>query len=304
MAAFTTFSESALSRYLYMFELGELLSFAPITKGIENSNYFVRLQSADETTEYVLTISEGLGFHEAPFFSQLLNQLVRAGMPVPEPMRTLDGMSSTIFCGKPTWLFSKLPGAHPHLVNSKQCFEIGKALANLHQAAHTVRISRPNPYDLDWTSTSFNKMRSTLQHSDQLLLKGILAEQQDIRGMDLPVGIIHGDLFRDNALFIDDTLTGIIDFYHACEDFLIQDLAITVNDWCSNLAGKIDSDLKKSVVEGYEAIRPLTSLEQKLFGRFQRIGALRFILTRLLSGDGGPPLKDPEEFLRIARDLA
>ncbi|MEJ6685116.1 MAG: homoserine kinase [SAR86 cluster bacterium] len=303
MAAFTSFSESALSRYLCMFELGELVSCSPIAAGIENSNYFVNLQADDVISEYVLTINEGLSFKEAPFFSQLLSQLARAGIPVPAPKRTLDGMSSTIFCGKPTWLFPKLAGAHPQIVNYQQCHQIGQALANLHAAASGVSLTRSNPYDLAWATATVDQLSSRLAIADQQLLRTILAEHREIEHLDLPTGIVHGDLFRDNALFIDDTLTGIIDFYHACQDNLIQDLAITVNDWCSDSNGQIDSRRKHSLIEGYESVRPLTSEEREALTSFQRVGALRFILTRLLSGEGDAYLKDPEEFLRIARQL-
>ena len=283
MAVFTSFSESALSRYLCMFELGELVSCTPITTGIENSNYFVNLQVDDVISEYVLTINEGLSFQEAPFFSQLLNQLARAG--------------------KPTWLFPKLSGAHPQTVNDQQCHQIGQALANLHAAASSVTLTRSNPYDFDWAKATLDQLSSRLATADQHLLRAILTEHQELEALDLPMGIVHGDLFRDNALFIDDTLTGIIDFYHACQDSLIQDLAITVNDWCSDSNGQMDSRRKNSLIAGYESVRSLTLEERGALIAFQRVGALRFVLTRFLSGEGDAHLKDPEEFLRIARRL-
>jgi len=130
-----------------------------------------------------------------------------------------------------------------------------------------------------------------------------LTEHRELESLDLPTGIVHGDLFRDNALFIDDTLTGIIDFYHACQDSLVQDLAITVNDWCSDANGQMDSKRKNSLIAGYESVRPLMLEERAALSSFQRVGALRFILTRFLSGEGDVHLKDPEEFLRIARQL-
>ena len=303
MAVFTSFSESALSRYLCMFELGELVSCTPITAGIENSNYFVNLQVDDVISEYVLTINETLSFKEAPFFSQLLSQLARAGVPVPAPKRTLDGMSSTIFCGKPTWLFPKLAGAHPQTVNDQQCHQIGQALANLHAAACSVSLTRSNPYNFEWATATFDQLSFRLATADQHLLRTILTEHRELESLDLPTGIVHGDLFRDNALFIDDTLTGIIDFYHACQDSLVQDLAITVNDWCSDANGQMDSRRKNSLIAGYESVRPLMLEERAALSSFQRVGALRFILTRFLSGEGDVHLKDPEEFLRIARQL-
>ena len=155
MAAFTVFSEQALRQFLNKFALGELLTYSPISAGIENSNYFITLRSAgNPAVDYVLTINESLALAEAAFFSQLLHQLGQRGLPVPEPLLTVDGQSNTVFCDKPTWLFPKLPGAHPTTVTMQQCSVIGDALAQLHAAAQDCQASRANPYDQDWTSST------------------------------------------------------------------------------------------------------------------------------------------------------
>lgn len=302
MAVFTTFSENALARYLVMFDIGELESYAPIEGGIENSNYFVSLKNDDRILEFVLTITEGLGFDEVGFFNDLLTRLANAGLPVPLPERTLDGMYSTIFCGKPTWLYPRLPGRHPTDANVAQCETIGGALAQLHNAARRAKYTRANPYSAEWASETFASQRHHLDELDQVLLASILREYTGLAGTDdLPMGIIHGDLFRDNALFEGDKLTGIIDFYHACEDFLIQDLAIAVNEWCTDASGKLDAARFQAMLGGYESVRPLTPAEREHLPAFRRAGAIRFVLTRLLSGDESGHLKDPDEFLRIAR---
>lgn len=302
MAAFTTFSDAALERYLVMFDIGDLHSFEPVPTGIENSNYFVSLTRHDDILEFVLTITEGLDFHEVPFFNELLGQLDRAGLPVPVPVRTLDGMASTIFCGKPAWLFPRLPGSHPSTVNPAQCEIIGNAIARLHQAASTTRYSRVNPYGPDWARQTLELQRHHLSAGDDALLTEISDEYATLaNASDLPKGIIHGDLFRDNALFEGETLTGIIDFYHACEDYLIQDVAITINDWCTTASGNLDSARYSALLKGYESVRSLTPMEREQLSAFRRCGAMRFVLTRLLSGNEGGHLKDPEEFLRIAR---
>jgi len=304
MAAFTTFSTAALERYLVMFDIGDLHAFEAIEEGIENSNYFVTLIDGENTYDFVLTITENLSFEEVPFFNELLAQLARRGLPVPEPERTLDGMSSTIFCGKPAWLFPKLPGAHPVEVTAAQCATIGKALAQLHAAAEAARYTRENPYDLAWLESTFEAQRSSLEKSDQAMLDRFLDEYRTVAdSSDLPRGIIHGDLFRDNALFDGETLTGIIDFYHACEDFLVQDLAITINEWCTDTGGRQDEARYTALVGGYESVRPLTENERTLLPAFRRSGAMRFVLTRLLSGDEDGHLKDPEEYLSVARTL-
>ncbi|MFT4720716.1 MAG: homoserine kinase type II [Candidatus Azotimanducaceae bacterium] len=304
MAAFTTFTQSALCRYLAIYDLGELKTYSPITAGIENSNYYVTLTRDGVDCDYVLTINESLNFEQAPFFSQLLDQLARQNLPVPAPHRTMDGMSSTVFCGKPTWLFPCLPGVHPDPVSTEQCRAIGASIAKLHTAAQGPKLQRTNPYSATWLETTYSENRWRLEEQDQASLDKVAAEYRQLQDLILPVGIIHGDLFRDNALFIDDELTGIIDFYHACTDFLIQDLAITINDWCSDENGVMRVSLCDALIGGYEAIRPLEADEHKYLPAFQRVGAMRFLLTRYVSDTGDGPLKDPMEFIRIGRHLS
>ena len=287
-----------------MFDIGELDSFAPIEGGIENSNYFVTLVNGENRVEFVLTITESLGFEEVGFFNDLLSKLTVAGLPVPMPERTLDGMYSTIFCGKPAWLFPRLPGRHPETVSAAQCETIGKTLAQLHEAAVAARYTRANPYPAAWAHQTLAARGGELDAPDRAMIAAIANEYAGLEtASDLPRGIIHGDLFRDNALFEDSKLTGIIDFYHACDDFLVQDLAITLNEWCTHRSGLVDMQRFDAMLQGYESVRTLSEAEKTHLPAFRRAGAMRFVLTRLLSGDGTNYLKDPEEFLRIARAL-
>lgn len=306
MAVFTSFSQQALERYLVMFDLGEVSHVEPITAGIENSNYYIGFDGAAENSDadYVLTITEDLAFDEVPFFNDLLGLLSRSGLPVPEPQTTLDGMSGTIFCGKPTWLFNRLAGAHPEDIQPAHCEAIGSSLAQLHEAAKQARYSRANPYSASWARKTFEIYQASLSPEDRdNLLTCIDAYEVQEQNSQLPRGIIHGDLFRDNALFEGVDLTGIIDFYHACDDFFIQDIAITINDWCYP-NGQLDQNLKNTLLTAYNDIRPLTAEENNLLPVFEQFAAMRFALTRLLSGKDGEPLKNPEEFLARLRLLA
>ena len=305
MAVFTTFPEASLARYLVMYELGELHAYRAIEAGIENSNYFVTLENEGELTEYVLTITESLSFDEVPFFNELMSNLARSGLPVPDPLRTLDGMSSTIFCGKPTWLFPKLPGSHPLEVTTDQCHTIGKHLASLHKAATGLRYSRSNPYNSAWLDATLRAQKNRLAPDELTLLQQIASRYARMEpNAELPRGIIHGDLFRDNALFVEDRLTGIIDFYHACEDFLVQDIAITMNDWCVTATGNTCQARRQALLKGYQSVRVLEDQEKNCLIDFQLFAALRFSLTRFLSGDENNPLKDPQELINIARKLS
>lgn len=288
-----------------MYDQGELEQFEPIAEGIENSNYFVSLKGKNgELTQFVLTINETITFDEVPFFNHLMTHLFHHGLPVPNPQVTLDGMTGTSFCGKPTTLFPRLPGKHPDAPTNKQCHTIGLKLAELHEVALSFRYHRLNPYSSKWVDRTLREVSSQLLGTDVKLLQHIAKGYAEVEQEDLPRGITHGDLFRDNALFVDEELTGIIDFYHACEDFLVQDIAIIINDWCTLPDGRFDPARQAAVLEGYQRVRRLTRKENKCLSDFKQFAALRFILTRLISGDDDSPLKDPEELLRIARQLS
>jgi|TARA_B110000263_G_C15295080_1_gene505241 homoserine kinase type II len=303
MTTFTTFNDDALARYLIMFGLGDLHASTAIVAGIENSNYFVTLNQHDEKSEYVLTIGEGLTFDEMPFFNRVLQHLYYYGLPIPAPKHTLDGMTSTIFCGKPTFLFPKLPGGHLVEVGIEQCAAIGKVLAEIHTTLATEDLHRDNPFSPDWMEDTLQTVAKHVTADELTLLTRIAGEYEAAQDLDLPKGIIHGDLFRDNVLFDGGEITGILDFFHACDDFLIQDIAITINDWCRDEAGGRCTDRRLALIDGYCSKRELTPTEFEYLMIFEKFSAARFALTRLISGEPGEYLKDPKEFLSLARQL-
>ncbi len=297
MATYTEVTAESLTRYLFMFDLGELRSFEPISAGIENSNYFVTL---DNEHEFVLTITEDIDLNDVPFFNDLLGRLVSAGLPVPEPQRTLDGMPSTIFKGKPTWLFTRLNGSHVTDPNETQCFEIGKALAIIHQQALSCHFERPNAYNPSWTEKTLELVKEQLEPDDHNTLLRAVANYCQFE-KPLPRGVIHGDLFRDNALFEGNNLTGVIDFYHACDDYLIQDLAITINDWCLDGVEVVEAK-QEALLNGYEQIRKLEADETSHIEQFRIFAAMRFALTRLLAASDDPSRK-PQAKLELLAHL-
>ena len=301
MATYTTFERETLERYLIMFDLGTLLSYDAISDGIENSNYFVRFEELEQ--EFVLTITEDLGFEDVAFFNDLLQRLANGGLPVPEPQRTLDGMSSTTFRMKPTWLFNRLPGVHPIEPSPEQCRQVGEVLAKLHELSATARYQRDNAYSPGWASDALQSVRSNLDETDAQNLTETVERYVQYTNDDLPRGIIHGDLFRDNALFDGEKLSGVIDFYHACDDYLLQDIAITLNDWCRD-SGADDTARIAALLEGYESVRPLLPAEIDALDLFREFGAMRFALTRLLGGRTDNPVKNPREFLDLLAQFA
>ena len=287
-----------------MFGIGELKSWSAIKTGIENSNYFITTEKHGEDTEFVLTILEDLTFEDVPFFNTILRHLSHFGLPVPAPYQTLDGMTSTIFCGKPTLVLPKLEGDHLIETSTLHCSAIGKALGEIHVTLASKNMQRENPYNIDWMEKTIIDVQHLLEDSELRMVNRIASEYAEVSDLPLPRGIVHGDLFRDNALFKDDQLTGIIDFYHACTDFYIQDIAITINDWCRDIDGTMDPTRTASLIEGYESVRTLESEEREFLPFFQRAASARFALTRLLSGEEGAHLKDPKELLKLASSLS
>lgn len=303
MGTFTTFERASLERYLVMFGVGELKSYEAIDSGIENSNYFVTTSEYGEDQEYVLTIVEGFGFDDIPFFNQLTTHLSHYGLPVPAPKGTLDGMLMTIFCGKPTMLVQRFAGKHLSTPSALHCEAIGKALAEIHTVATARNLQRDNPYDSLWQSEALAAATDHFSAEDHAMLGEVTELYANLEELSLPKGIIHGDLFRDNALFSGDALTGVIDFYHACYDFFVLDIAICINDWCRNEQGLIEEEKQQALLRGYESERKLEPEELARLTDFQQVAAARFMLTRTQSGGEDSPLKDPKEFAPLLRSL-
>jgi homoserine kinase type II len=228
--------------------------------------------------------------------------LHKHGLPVATPIATLDGMTTTIFCGKPATFFTKLPGRHVLEPGIDHCQAIGQVLANLHTIPLPGTGSRNYEFDLSWFKTCKDQLRNYFDADNRDLLEGVVEEYSTLlnqHGKFLPTSIIHGDLFRDNALFLHSQVTGLIDFYHAGIGHLVLDLAITINDWCHDKELLFRPDLYRSLLNGYQKIRPLTQLETLLLPVFLRVAATKFWLRRAQLTFEADERKDPNEFRRI-----
>lgn len=301
MSVFTTIKKEQLARYMIMFELGELVSFLPIEQGIENSNFFVTMEQEGVQKDYVLTLFEQLTFGDLPFFNQLSSHLYHYGLPVATACQTLDGMTSTIFRGKPALLLPRLPGNIVSEVTPTHCTAIGQALAEIHETVQNSGLIRKNEQNLNWWKSSQTKLADHFDQQERELLQTVIQAYEQLCDDDhnLPKGIIHGDLFRDNALFEGEKLTGIIDFYHACDDYFILDLAITVNDWCSQPDGNLDAERHAAVLTGYQSQRKLSESEKRVWPILLQVAAALFWVTRALLHAQGDGKKDPQEFKKI-----
>jgi homoserine kinase type II len=231
--------------------------------------------------------------------------LSAAGLPCPRPIADSKGRHLAIFAGKPTALVEKLAGASVISATPKQCGELGTYTARLHVAAKHFPARQPNRYDLSWCERTAADLYPALAQDDAQLLRTELAAQRALdRG--LVRSTIHADLFRDNVLFDAGALSGMIDFYYACDELLLYDLAIAFNDWCVDRSGDIDTKLASSLLTAYRQTRPVTDAEIRNWPLIVRLTCLRwwiFRLARKLSRDDSaiPTGKDPDEFRDLLR---
>ncbi len=302
MSVYTTISESELVEFLSHYSIGTLQSYEGIQAGIENTNYFV----TTTTGEFVLTIFEQLTWEELPYFLDIMAFLAEHEVPSAHPVADEQGTYLRHLKQKPAALVERLKGRGIDHPNPTQCAELGSALGRMHAMAHNFNGERENPRGIHWCQETIKQLNEKLSPEEQILLQQELDYQAQFQRNALPQGVIHADLFRDNALFVDDHLTGIIDFYYACNDALLYDVAVTVNDWCIESDGQIDAVRYQALVDHYRQQRPFHEEELKQWPAMLRAAALRFWLSRLLDLHF-PRLgeltqtKDPEEFQNILR---
>lgn len=277
MSVFTRIEHSELAAFLTRYAVGSLVSFSGIESGIENTNYFV----TTDRGEYVLTIFETVDRADLPFFLGLTAFLAEHAIPCAHPLRDSEGSYIGSLQGKAAALVVRLFGGSVIDPGVAHCAAIGHTLGSLHKAAAGFGMSRDNPRGPHWWRQAAESLAGKLDPVDADCLREELRFQTLYRFADLPRGVIHADLFRDNALFDGDRIAGVIDFYYACSDTWLYDLAITVNDWCSRENGHLDFARAGSLVDAYQGIRPLTAMERGAWPTMLRAAALRFWLSRL-----------------------
>lgn len=287
MSVFTSLNRSEIQAFLYQFNLGTMVYYEGAPHGVENTNYFITTESEQPKAEknyFVLTIFEQTDHAQIPFFVELLQALRDAQLPVPAALKNQSGEELFTLAGKPTVLVPRLKGAHILNPDAQHCRQVGQALARIHCVTQSTALSKPNPRNLDWMLQQQQQLRPFLNTANgELLSQELSLYQQEIPKLEIPRAVIHGDLFRDNALFDGDKLSGIIDFYNACTDFFIYDLAITANDWCLEEGGKLHRDKLQALVAGYHQIRPISDAEFAAWPILIRYAATRFWLSRSVS---------------------
>ncbi len=277
MAVFTRVTEAELAAWLADYSLGHLLEMQGISSGIENTNYFVTTTNG----RFVLTLFEKLTASELPFYLDLMAHLARHGIPCPAPVASRHNSFLGELNGKPACIVSRLAGRSELSPGAEHCGSVGEMLGQMHLAGQSFKARMENPRGAAWRRQAAHDVRRFLSQQDQSLLDDEIAFHETRTLAGLPRGVVHADLFRDNVLFDGMRVGGLIDFYFACNDSLLYDVAITVNDWCVNGEGGLDARRAHAMLSAYKDVRPFTAEEKALWPVALRLAALRFWLSRL-----------------------
>ncbi|MEQ1544015.1 homoserine kinase [Methyloglobulus sp.] len=276
MSVYSAVTHTQLDQFFSNYPLGEVLSYEGIQDGIDNTNYFVTTTEG----EFVLTLFESLSADKLPHFVNLLLYLGKNNLPCPSPRLDKQSRPLGLLNNKQAAIFNRFPGSAVSTPSIKHCHEIGLHLGRLHRHTQNYAFPINSNHDLRWCKSVFNKIERHLTVVDRALITDELRFQASNQAVDLPKGVIHGDLFKDNVLFIDDKLSGLLDFYSAGTGILVLDLAITANDWCHD-DGVCNPEKLAALLSTYERVRPLESSEKQNWPIQLRAAALRFWLSRL-----------------------
>lgn len=306
MAVYTEIGDAELSAFVALYDIGEVLACKGIAEGVENSNFLLTTARGN----FILTLYEKrVARADLPFFIALMDHLAHHGVACPVPVRARDGEALRELCGRPAAIVTFLNGMWPRRIEPHHCAALGTALAGLHRAGASFPMRRPN----DLSLAGWQRLYAACAACADDVQPGLAAElEAEIAFFEkswpseLPSGVIHADLFPDNVFFRDRELSGVIDFYFACTDFLAYDLAVCLNAWCFEPDGSLNVTKARLLVGNYRAVRPLTTEEIAALPLLARGSALRFLLTRLydwLNQTEGAMVrpKDPLEYLRKLR---
>jgi homoserine kinase type II len=303
MAVYTEVPDNELRAFIEQYEIGEVMACKGIAEGVENSNYLLHTTQGS----YILTLYEKrVKPEDLPFFLGLMQHLAAKGLNCPTPLNGKDGTALRELCGRPGAICSFLEGMWPRRPNERHCQLLGAALADLHVKGRDFAMQRPNNLSLSGWQELAAKTAARADEVEAGLAKLIADEVRYLEThwpQGLEIGTIHADLFPDNVFFLGDKLSGLIDFYFACTDFLAYDLAVCINAWCFEGDGSFNVTKAQKMARGYDSHRKIPEAEIAALPILARGSALRFLLTRLYDWLNHPPgafvqPKDPLEYRR------
>jgi homoserine kinase type II len=302
MAVYTEVTDEALAAFLAGYDLGRVVSFKGIAEGVENSNFLLRTDAG----QFILTLYEKrVAEGDLPFFVGLMEHLARRGVTCPQPVRARDGQALGRLAGRAAAIVTFLDGLWIRRPQARHCAAVGEALARMHEAGADFPLRRPNALSIGGWPALFAVAERRADEVSPGLAGETAAELQALQAVwpaRLPGGVIHADLFPDNVFFLGDRLSGLIDFYFACNDAFAYDLAVCLNAWCFEPDGAFNVSKGMAMIGGYQRLRPLAAEEIEALPILARGAALRFMLTRLVDWLDVPPgakvvPKNPLEYL-------
>ena len=306
MAVYTEVADDDLCQFIAGYDLGKALSFKGIAEGVENTNYLVHTDAGP----HILTLYEKrVAVEDLPFFLGLMEHLAGAGIACPVPVRDRNGEMLRELAGRPAAIITFLEGLWVRRPTAEHCAALGETLAKLHLAGQSFDMKRKNALSLP----GWRPLHEASSGGADTIAPGLDAEVGEELGTleaswprDLPEGIIHADLFPDNVFFLGNKVSGVIDYYFACNDALAYDIAICLNAWCFELDNAFNITKARALLRAYDRLRPFTDKEFEALPILARGAALRFLLTRIydwlnISADALVKPKDPMEYVRKLR---
>ena len=306
MAVYTEVADEELDAFLATYDIGGVLSIKGIAEGVENSNFLLHTNAG----YFILTLYEKrVNEADLPFFLGLLQHLSANGVTCPQPVNNRKGQPLGRLAGRPAVIVTFLDGVSVRRPEVRHCAMVGEALGKLHKAGAKFALRRENALSFRGWLPLF---RSAEARADEVLPGLAVSLAEEIANLfkvwpkDLPSGVIHADLFPDNVFFLAGKLSGLIDFYFACDDFFAYDLAISLNAWCFEPDASFNITKGMAMINAYERMRPLSAVEVAALPALARGAALRFLLTRLVDWLDTPEAalvkrKDPLEYLKKLR---
>ncbi len=306
MAVYTEVSDQELIAFVAEYDIGRVTACKGIAEGVENSNFLLQTEAGS----HILTLYEKrVRRQDLPFFLGLMDHLARRGIACPTPLKGRDGDALRELAGRPAAIVSFLSGVWVRRPTAQHCAQVGEAMARMHLAAADFAPRRANALSPDGWRKLYEACAGRADEVEAGLAQELSHELEALEAnwpTGLPSGVIHADLFPDNVFFLDDRLSGLIDFYFACNDFSAFDLAICLNAWCFESDHDFNITKARHMLSAYRKQRPISQAELEALPLLARGAALRFLLTRLYDWlnqvDGAlVKPKDPMEYLKKLR---
>ena len=278
MSVYTKITEAELEQHLKNYSVGNILNFYGISEGIENSNYFLKTDKG----EFVFTICEAISVDKINDYLLFMNYMNNKGLQSPLVIESTDRELFKIIKNKPAVIIQKLGGKSLTEPDNEHCIQLGQVLARFHSYGSDFSFEIVNPRGLSWAEEALRKLKGLIDKTKLTLIEDSITIQKSFTQSNLPLGMIHADLFRDNVLFSKGKITGIIDFYYSCKDVYIYDLAVAANDWCNLEDNSINYEKLNLLLNEYNKFRKITEKEKLQWRNALVSAALRFYLSRLV----------------------